>query len=114
MGKGDSGPSAGEMMSMQRRLQREAFDMQQQATLEAEERDSARREEDRLAELERRRQGEVEKATLAAEEEQRETLLMGEAEAMTDIEETGALDNLNMEGVQIERPDYEDLDERPE
>ena len=102
-------------MQMQRTLQRESFEMQQEALLEAEERDAARREEERLAELERRRLGEVDKAQKAAEEEQRETILMGEAEALGDIEETGQLDEgVNMEGVQIERPDYETLDERPE
>ena len=116
MGKGGGGGiSAGEMMSMQRTLQRESFEMQQQATLEAEERDKLRREEERLAELERRRAAAAEQAKQESDEEARETLLMGEAEALQEAEETGTLDRgLNLEGVQIERPDYEALDERPE
>ena len=96
MSKGGDGMSQAEMMQMQRTMQKESFEMQQEATLEAEERDKVRREEERLAALERRRLGEVDKAKKAAEEEQRETLLMGEAESMSEMEETGTLGELRL------------------
>ena len=95
-GKGSSGPSPQEMMEMQRTLQREAFDMQQQASLQQEDRAARRREEERVAELE--------KAGKMAEEEQREGMIMAEAEGMTSGE--GGFNLTNLDAPQIESPDY--------
>lgn len=103
-GKGSSGPSPQEMMEMQRTLQREAFDMQQQAALQQEDRAARRREEERVAELERRRQAELEKAGKMAEEEQREGMIMAEAEGMAAGE--GGFNLTNLDAPQIESPDY--------
>ncbi len=103
-GKGSSGPSPQQMMEMQRTLQREAFDMQQQAALQQEERAARRREEERTAELERRRLAEVEKTQQMAEEEKREGMIMAEAEGMTAQDTTFA--NINLAAPQIESPDY--------
>ena len=104
-GKGNSGPSAAEMMAMQRQLQQEAFAMQQQASLEQEERAAARRESERVAELNRRREAELERARLEAAEEKREDIIMAEAEGMSasDMEKYG---NVNLDSPQIEQPDY--------
>jgi len=101
---GNSGPSQTEMMEMQRTLQRESFEMQQDATFQQEERASARREEERKAELERRREAELEKAEKMAEEEKREGIIMSEASSGTKDEESYA--NLNLDSPQIEAPDY--------
>jgi len=103
MGK-KSGPSPAQVMEMQRTLQREAFDMQQQAALQQEERAARRREEERVAELERRRLAEVEKSQQMAEEEKREGMIMAEAEGMTAKDTTFA--NINLAAPQIESPDY--------
>ncbi len=103
-GKGSSGPSASEMMQMQRTLQQEAFAAQEQASLRQEERAARRREEEREAELQRRRDAELEKAQKMAEEEKREGMIMAEAEAGSTDDDT--LSSLNLDSPQIEAPDY--------
>jgi hypothetical protein len=103
-GKGSSGPSPEQTMEMQRTLQREAFEMQQQAALQQEERAARRREEERAAELERRRLAELEKSQKMAEEEKREGMIMAEAEGIEASD--GAFANINLAAPQIESPDY--------
>ena len=104
-GGGSSGPSASEMMEMQRTLQQEAFAMQQEAAIEQEERAAQRRADEAAAELERRRLAEVEKAQKMAEEEIREGKLMAEASSGIAAEDN-ELGNLNLDSPQIESPDY--------
>ena len=103
---GSSGPSASEMMNMQRTLQNEAFQQQEQAALRQEERAAARREQERLEELDRRREAELEKAQKMAEEEQREGMIMAEAEGQEGGDDSDAFANLNLDSPQIEQPDY--------
>ena len=103
---GSSGPSAAEMMQMQRTLQNEAFAQQEQAALRQEERAAARREQERADELARRRDAELEKAAKMAEEEQREGMIVAEAEGAAEGEDSDAFANLNLDSPQIEQPDY--------
>jgi hypothetical protein len=78
--------------------------MQQQATLDAEARDAVRREDERKAELERRRLAEVEKAKKAMEEELREDQIFAESDKPKT--NTDSIVNLNLDSPQIEAPDY--------
>lgn len=103
---GSSGPSASEMMNMQRTLQQESFEQQEQAALRAEERSAARREQEKQAELERRRDAELEKAAKMAEEEAREGQIMAEAEGLSASDDSESFANLNLDSPQIEQPDY--------
>jgi len=103
MGK-SAGPSYSQVMAGQRQLQQEAFAMQQQAALEQEDRQARRREEERVAELERRRKAELEKAKYMSEQEQREGMVMAEAEGMQ--QKDNAFGNINLASPQIEQPDY--------
>lgn len=105
MGK-SSGPSAQEMMDMQRTLQNEAFAMQNAATLAKEDRDASRREKERVEELDRRRKAELEKASKMAEEEKREGIILTEAEKGETGVTGSSLVDLNLDSPQIEQPDY--------
>lgn len=107
---GKGGPSVKQMMEMQRTLQNEAFNMQQAAILQQEEREATRREKERKEELERRRLAELEKASKMREEEKREGAVLAEAEKLTGEAETSLID-LNLDSPQIEQPDYAPIEE---
>ena len=64
--------------------------------------------------MERLRAGEVKKAKLQDEEEAREAQMLAEAGFTDDAEQTGELGSINLDATTIERPGYENLDERPE
>jgi hypothetical protein len=106
MGGKDTGPSAAEMMQMQRTLQNEAFAMQEAAALRQEERAAQRRAEERQAELDRRRDAELERTKVLEAEELREQQIMVEAEAGRAEDEGTTMSGLNLDVPQIEQPDY--------
>ena len=85
-----------------------------QYAVQAEQRAIEREEEQRKREMERLRASEVNKAKLENEEEAREAQMLAEAGFTDDAEQTGELGSLNLDATTIERPGYENLDERPE
>ena len=118
---GGGGLSAAEVASIQnmqfaqsQQLMYEQMGLQQQFTLEAEERAKVYEEEQRKREMERLRAAEVKKNKLEAEEEAREAQMLAQAGFTDEAEIAGDLGSLNLDATTIERPGYEELDERPE
>lgn len=118
---GGGGLSAGEVAALQnqqfaqsQQLMYEQMGLQQQFTVEAEERAKVYEEEQRKREMERVRAAEVKKNQLEAEEEAREAQMLAQAGFTDEAEIAGDLGSLNLDATTIERPGYEELDERPE
>lgn len=118
---GGGGMSAADVAALQgqqeaasRQLSVDVAALNNQYAEQAEQRAIEREEKQRKREMERLRAGEVDKAKLENEEEARESQMLAEAGFTDDAEVTGELGSINLDATTIERPGYENLDERPE
>jgi|TARA_A100001518_G_C1212906_1_gene55484 hypothetical protein len=118
---GDGGLDAGEIAAInqqqfgqQMQLTEYSSYLQNVAAIQAEARADAREEKRRQEEAERLRLAEVKRAGFENEEEAREAQMLAEAGFTDDAEITGELGALNLDAPTIERPGYENLEERPD